>query len=61
MSACRGKAGMRFSAGIRPVRLRKSTEGHGQLEKFRQPVKTFTGWTAQIFQRGIDCRGGTIT
>ena len=44
--------------GTRPAKRWKSIKVRYQNEKFQERFKTFTGWTAQIIQHGVDhCEG----
>lgn len=44
--------------GVRPVKRWKTIKVRWQDEQFRQRIKNFTGWTAEIIQHEIDhCEG----
>ena len=44
--------------GVRPAKRWKSIKVRWQTEDFKERIKTFTGWTAQIIQHEIDhCEG----
>nr|WP_317399667.1 peptide deformylase [uncultured Gemmiger sp.] len=44
--------------GVRPVRRWKTIKVRWQDEQFRQRIKNFAGWTAEIIQHEIDhCEG----
>lgn len=44
--------------GVRPVKRWKTIKVRWQGEQFRQRIKNFTGWTAEIIQHEIDhCEG----
>ena len=44
--------------GVRPAKRWKTIKVRWQNEKFQERLKTFSGWTAQIFQHEIDhCEG----